>query len=615
MPSFPTYTFDKSLVRARFLEPNGSSSINTRHYGLPRGVYLGYTPEVTAGSLILKLKPDPRLGFSTLKVGAQSTRAQLDVIAAGDVELDFTGHTVYPVYVLARADYKAGTPSQGRILTRTTGPSGPQEIVLCRISKPAADLVADVTVPTNRHPPLAFSGQGVGYMYGGATDDLVFAQTATAEVIKARDNLETPPPPPSATLSQRLGLDLTGQFIADQLALKSATIVGNARLILAGATSMNVSDSFSELSREFQPLLTLEPNANETTEGIVTAPGDTDRNVAYLIDETSGLRLETATGGPVYGRVAYTTAPLTGTLTFSLSLDTVNGVGTLFLTELQIGDLISAPDGKFYAVEAVANNTNLTISLAYQATTFSGFVSTRRRFTMSFLSRTTGAEVAYALAQNTILRPFFSGWFKLNRSIFDASTFMKKNGEMPNVPAASDAVRGLVKLATNGGLAGAIYQITNAQSAVGANNFHTLNFTGVNASIIDAGGGVANLSIPGNPGPPGPGSAVGPTGSPGLPGPGASAFNSWEGSGLFGVGGAHTFNVTFASATPPFAGNLDHVVGGMSLYATFSSPFGWNGFRITGISKSGNIGTINLDLTTVFGNSETTGKVFLGGCT
>jgi hypothetical protein len=567
------------------------------------------------GSLTLKLKPDPRLGFSMLKVGAQSTRVQVDVVVPGDVLLDFTGHTVFPVYVIARADYQAGTPTQGRILTRATGASGPQEIGICRVDKPAADLVLVATVPAIRQPPLAFAGQGVGYMYGGATTDLVFAQTATAEVIKSRDNLETPPAPPAANLSGRLALDLTGVFIADQLALKSATVAGNARLVAAGAVSMNTSDSFSELSRELQPILTLAPNASETAEGVITAPGDTDRNVVYLIDETSGLRLETSTGGPVYGRVAFTTAPLTGSLTFSQSLDTVNGVGTLFLTELQIGDLILAPDTKFYAVEAIATNTNLTLTLAYQGTTLPGFPSTRRRFTTSFFSRTTGAEVAYVLAQNTIIRPFFTGWFKLNRSIYDASTFMKKNGEMPNVPSASDAVRGLVKLATNGGLAGAIYQITNGQSSIGASNFHTLNFTAVNASVVDATGGVANISIPGNPGPPGPGSAVGPVGTTGPPGPGASAFNSFVGSGVYGYGGAHTFNVTFASETPPFSGNLAHVVGGMSLYDVFTSLIGWNGFRITDITKSGNIGTIQLSLVSVFGNQETLGKVFLGGCT
>lgn len=610
MPSFPIYSFDKSYVLARFLEPNGSAAVNTRHYGLPRGIYLGYTPETTTGSLVLKLTPDRRLGFSMLKVGAQSNRVQVDVVVPDDVLLDFTGHTVFPVYVIARADYQAGVPTQGRILTRATGASGPQEVGICRISKPAADLVAETTVPTYRQPPLAFVNQAVGYMYEGATDDLVFAQSATAEVIKSRDNLQFPPPPPAANLSSRLGLDLAGSFIADQLALKSAVIVGNAKLVSSGVNSMNASDSFSEYSREFQPLITLEPNANETTEGIITAPGDIDRNVVYLIDETSGMRLETATGGPVYGRVAYTTSPLTGTLNFTQSLDSVTGVGTLFFSELQVGDLLLGPDGFFYAVEAIANNTNLTISLAYQGGSYSGYASLRRRFTVSFFSRTTGAEAVYTLAQNTIIRPFFMGWFRLDRSIFDASTFMKKNGEMPNTPAASSAAAGLVKLATAGGLAGAIYRITNAGAGVGASNFHTLNFSAQNASVTNATGGVANITVPGNTGPPGPGTSQGPKGPDGPAAVGALAFAPFVPDVQKLPPGPMTWSKTFTfatDATPPLSGNLVFLTGGFvsSRYA------GGMDHQITSISKSGNTGTIVYSIGT-FDPVEI--QVFLGAC-
>ena len=612
MPSFPIYTFDKTFVYARFLEPSGSSSVNTKQYGLPRGIYLGYDPEVTPGSMVLKLKPDARLGFSMLKVAAQSTRVQVDVLAAGDVELNFTGHTVYPVYVIGRADYQAGTPTQGRIITRATGPTGPQEVGICLVSKPAADLVVTTTVPAYRQPPLAFVNQGVGYMYGGATDDLIFAQGATAEVIKARDNLKTPPAPPAALLNDRLALDLSGEFLAAQLGLKSATVVGNARLTSAGSTFMNISDSFSEVTRQLPPIMTFAESGTETTVGAITGPVDADRNVAFLIEEATGLRLETATGGSVYGRVVYSSLVLSGTMTFTNALTTVAGVGTLFLTELQVGDLILGEDLKYYSVASIFNNTNLTLSVAYLGATFGGFVSFRRRFTLNFFSRTTGIEVAYTLAQTTNIRPFFSAWFRLDQPVFDASTFMKKVGEMPNVPSASDTVLGLVKLAVGGGLAGAIYQVTNGNSAIGANNFHTLNFTGVNASVVDAGGGVANINVPGPPGPLGPGSAVGLQGGVGPPGLGASAFNSFEISPVYGPGGTHTFNVTFASVTPPFSGDLAHVCGGIALSAVESFFFGWGGYRISGISKSGNVGTISLDLTSAL--TPVTGQVFLGGC-
>jgi len=609
MPSFPTYAFTRDNVKARFLEPRGSEAINTRHYGLPRGVYVGYIPEVTTGSLVLRLTPDARLGFSMLKVGAQSTRVQVDVFTSSDVLLDFTNHTVFPVFVIARAEYKSEFPTQGRILTRTSGPSGPQEIGICVIDKIGADLAISTTVPDQRQPPLAFSGQAFGYMYGGAIDDITFAQSATAEVIQARDDLKNPgPPPPDQRLKDRLAIDLAGDFLADQLALRTVVVVGNSRLVPATGSSMNVSGSFSEVTRQFAPFLTIGDGGTESVEGAITAPTDTDRNICPLIDDTTGLRIVDSLNGAVYGRLVYSSAVLTGTLSFTNANVNVNGIGTLFLTELQVGDIVLGGDGKYYEVASIPTNVSLTLTTAYQGASVGGVVSTRRRFTVNFFSRTSGSEVAFALAQLTNVRFFFTGWFRLDRSIFDASLFMKRDGEKPVEPLATDTVKGRVRLATAGGLAGAIFQVTNSQSPTGANNYSTLNFTAVNASVVNAGAGVANISVPGNPGPPGPGSVPGPTGPTGAPGAGANAFNSWEPSAILGPGGSHTHNVTFASATPPLVGTLVHVVGGFA----FSEPFGGFSMRISSISKAGNIGTIGLDLTGLLG--ITRGKVFLGAC-
>lgn len=609
MPSFPTYAFTRDHVKTRFLEPRGSESINTRHYGLPRGVYVGFTPEVTTGSLTLKLKPDARLGYSMLKVGAQSTRVQVDVFTDNDVLLDFTNHTVFPVFVIARAEYKAEFPTQGRILTRTSGPTGPQEIGVCVVDKVGTNLAVSTTVPGQRQPPLAFSGQAFGYMYGGATDDIVFAQSATAEVIQARDDLKNPgPPPPNQRLKDRLAIDLAGDFLADQLALRTVVAVGNSRLVGPASSSMNVSGSFSEVTRQFAPFLTIVDGGSESVEGAITAPTDTDRNICPLIDDTTGLRLVDADNGALYGRLSYVSAVLTGTLSFANANVNVAGVGTLFLTETQIGDIILGGDGKYYEIATITSNIALTLTTAYQGAAVGGVVSTRRRFTVSFFTRTSGSEVAFPLTQLTNVRFFFPAWFRLDRSVFDASLFMKRDGEKPVEPLATDTIKGRVRLAVAGGLAGAIFQVTNNQSPTGANNYSTLNFTAVNASVVNAGAGVANISVPGNPGPPGPGSLPGPTGPTGAPGAGANAFNSWEPSTVLGPGGTHTHNVTFSSATPPLVGNLVHVVGGFA----FSEPFGGFSMRISTISMAGNIGTIGLDLTGLSG--ITRGKVFLGAC-
>lgn len=609
MPAFPNYSVDKQFVKARFLEPRGSESVNTRNLGLPRGVYLGYVPSVSPGSLVLSLLPDPCCGFSVLKVGASATKTQIDVISPTTIELDFTGHSVWPVYVLGRGDYQPLRATQGRILTRATGAVGPQEVAICRVDLIAGNLVVDTTIPTNRQPPLAFAQQGVGYMYEDATTDIVFAQSATAEVIQARDDETNPGPPPvSQRLAGRLAIDLSGSHISSKLGRKSVTVIGNARTVTAGATSMNASDSFSAVTRQFPPATTFVPSGNETTTGAITAPGDTVRNVAFLVEEATGLRLETSTGGPVYGRVVYATSIGAGTYTFTNASTTVTGVGTLFTSQLQVGDLLLAPSGDYYAVAAIANDTSLTITTAFTGTTALGAVF-YRRYTINFFSRTTGVEAPYALPQTTNIRPFFSVWAELKDSLFDASIFMKKIGETPNVPSATDAVSGLVKLAVGGGLAGAIYQITNAQASIGGSNFHTLNFSAINASVVNAGGGVANISVPGNPGPPGPGAVPGPPGPTGPPGTGANARNTWEVSPLYGPGGSgHTFTVTFSAATPSFAGNVAHLVGGVAL----SDPFPFFSYRITSITKLGNTGTIVMDLSGL--SNLTQGKVFLGGC-
>lgn len=610
MPAFPTYAFTRDHVKVRFLEPTASESINTRCYALPRGVYVGFTPAVTPGSLVLRLVPDTRLGFSMLKVGAQSAKVQVDVFSEESVDLDFTGHTVFPVYVIARADYKVNFPTQGRLLTRATGPTGPQEITVCQVNKVGTDLVVSTTIPGLRQPPLAFSGQANGYMYGGATDDIVFAQSATAEVIQARDDIKNPgPPPPDQRLAGRLALDLAGDFLASQLGLRTAMVVGNAKLVAGGAGSVNVSDSFSVITRQLPPIdRNITAGGSESNEGAITAPTDTVRNICFLIDDTTGRRVEDATNHPVYGRLSHSSGLLTGTLTFSNALATVTGVGTAFSSELQVGDLIQGADTKLYSVASITNNVTLVLTTAYQGPSASGALSTFSRFVLTFFTRGSGSEVGFSLAQATNIRFIFPVWSQTNRSIFDGTLYIRRGAEMPVEPLATDLIRGRVRLAVTGGLAGAINRISNSQTPLGSTNFHTLNFTAVNASVVNAGGGVANINVPGNPGPPGPGSAPGAPGPTGAPAAGANAFNSWEASSVFGPGGTHSFSVTFASATPPFAGNLVHVVGGHA----FFEPFGGFSNRITNISKSGNIGTINLSLTGLLGVAK--GKVFLGAC-
>ena len=76
-------------------------------------------------------------------------------------------------------------------------------------------------------------------------------------------------------------------------------------------------------------------------------------------------------------RVAKSPDPtaLTGTTAWTLNSTTVTGTGTLFKTELAIGDFISAPDGNWYEVITLTSDTSATLYKKYPSTSASGHAS------------------------------------------------------------------------------------------------------------------------------------------------------------------------------------------------------------------------------------------------
>ena len=76
-------------------------------------------------------------------------------------------------------------------------------------------------------------------------------------------------------------------------------------------------------------------------------------------------------------RVAKSPDPtaLTGTTAWTLNGTTVTGTGTLFKTELAIGDFISAPDGGWYEVITLTSDTSATLYKKYPSATASGHSS------------------------------------------------------------------------------------------------------------------------------------------------------------------------------------------------------------------------------------------------
>ena len=60
---------------------------------------------------------------------------------------------------------------------------------------------------------------------------------------------------------------------------------------------------------------------------------------------------------------------LTGTLTFTKGSTAVSGSGTLFTTELVIGDFITGPDGLIYEIITITSNTAAVLFQAFPGTT------------------------------------------------------------------------------------------------------------------------------------------------------------------------------------------------------------------------------------------------------
>jgi hypothetical protein len=596
MPSFPTFDFPKTNVKMRFTEPVVSESLNSRFVAVPRGIHVGYLPKATTGSLTLELEPDPVHGFSCLKVGAPTPAVQVDIFTSDTVELDFTGHLQFPVYVVARATYSQSSPAQGRIFTRSTGATGPQEITVCKVDKVGDDLSVDATVPANRHPPLAFQTQAFGFMRGNATAEIAFAASVTAEIVAARDDIKNPgPPPPSQRLADRLAIDLAGDFLADNLGLRVALVQGNSKIVAGSATSANVSGSFSEVSRSVAPIQTFSAGGTESVEGAVTSPTDTTRNVCFLLDGNDNRLLDTGRH-PVYGRLSYLTGALTGTLDFLNADQAVVGTGTLFTTELEEGDLILGDDGLYYEVDQINTDLSLDLVQAYQGVDASGVGSSFRRFTMSFFSRGSGAEVSHALVNPTNMSFVFPAWFRQDRSIFDARLLMKRLGEREALPESTASLRGRVLAAVNTALAGALFALQDQGGTV-ATNVHTLNFTGTNSTIAESApaSGVCNIEVAGETGPNGVGAVQGPDGPQGSPGFGLNALNAFEVSSGFGPGGnGHTHSLAFSGATPPLSGTLAHCVGGCAMYKGGWGPN--SQWRVYALGFSGNVATIKIDL-------------------
>ena len=548
----PSHQFDQTEVKYRYTERYTSEASNRKFLGIPLGVYLGFTP--TFKDRILTLSADSEYGYCFARIASQDDPLYIvDVIIQADGVLDFSNHNSFPVNVILRVNGRLGTPHFARILTQTSAPVYPTDVLLGVVTGPDS---IDISEPFNRNTPFAYSGAplGYGFMQGGSVENLLNAVALNAEVAAARTDLSGTTHP---DLVSRLDADATGAAMAGRLGKELRTIFADDFTLSGAATSVNISRAFSRYHRNIAsntPEINFDGFASETRVGAITAGvvpdpppegtlTDSERNVCAIIDATTESRLIDVDRQVAYGRLTHSEISLSGTeITFNMSSTTVDGVGTQFDTtipgsvpsrkQVEPGDIIQDPiSGDFFEVASITSDVQLELAVPFpNATTPAATPPTARRtFTLSAHVRTgPTTEADFTMPASTI-RVYFNAWLSVETSQYDYITELLKNFEPPAIESATTSLAGKALTVTGipEGKAGSIYEIRQNPGGdlVGAPHIHTIEFDGASSG----GPGIVNVTQRGpigEEGDEGSGGSPGPPGPQGAQGQGFDNFNS-----------------------------------------------------------------------------------------
>jgi len=128
-------------------------------------------------------------------------------------------------------------------------------------------------------------------------------------------------------------------------------------------------------------------------------------------------------------RVAKSPDPtaLTGTTAWTLNGTTVTGTGTLFTTELAIGDFISAPDGGWYEVIAIGSNTSATLYQKYPSASASGHSSQKLGVTDTGVAASSSTQVQVVNSNgNSSAFLYISGGWDLSTETQTGQTWFRQ---------------------------------------------------------------------------------------------------------------------------------------------------------------------------------------------
>lgn len=406
MALFPTKVFTKTNVKAAWKASYTTENINSKFNGIPRGVYYGFDPAPNTLDPVNKLDLNLSSIESASRLRVRSsggTPVTVDLDSQEVVTLDFTGHVSFPVYVVGKANYEVGKASTASIVTQSAPANGVTEIGICKInSLPLNGLGAiEFDAAPNRHTPIANTGVEIGFMTGGAEQDRQAANAVVAEVIAARTDCSTTHPSLAARLSA----------VANCLA-KSLDVVQSKVHVGVVGTNHGVSEDFANTARTAEginPLLTIPGGGSESSNGAITDPTDTVRNLVVVQEVARNRRLiDEVTGLPVFGRLVLSEVAIVGNLVFSTASQAV--VASVSQTGvIAANDIILGGDGNYYKVQAIDGpGTGITLAIPYAGVGGAFGSLIRRRFTVNLVTRSGGADSAYTVVREASILPSFA---------------------------------------------------------------------------------------------------------------------------------------------------------------------------------------------------------------
>lgn len=436
----PVVSLTRDFVQMHWQQRYTSVGINRKFLGMPNGVYLGFTPSSSPGSDILDLSPDINKGFSLAQVKSSSGAYGVCCFSDELVSLNFSGHAVFPVYVVLKANYQVNQESSATIGTQLTPPNGIDEIGICRVDAMGLTPIIVTDPAPNRHTPIANTGVEFGFMTGGAEQDRVAANAMIAEVIAAREDTDAVVWP---TLKERI------DAVGEELALSIDTIKSRVYTGVVGL-SKEVSGDFSNTSRLAaltRPFVTIAGGASESSPGAIDQSDAHGRNFVAVRDVSTGLApVDLVTGSIVYGRLNYTGATIPGTLTFTTA-STVVGTSVDVTATVSIGDIVEGADGNFYLVVGTTV-ASLTLESAYQGASGNGTGLARRRFSVDLKKRSGGVESNYTVIRTALIQPTFSVGNKFLHG--ETITYNGKTGTVVfNTPEGSGQIYYIPTVATD----------------------------------------------------------------------------------------------------------------------------------------------------------------------